>query len=186
MTPYEVMLSESQERMLIVTERGKEAEVIRIFDKWDLDAVVVGEVTDSQRMRVFDKGTRVADIPVTALTDEAPLYQRPAAPPPYLDILHDLDIENIPVPADLNKVLLTLLSSPTIASKEWIYRQYDHTVRTDTIVLPGSDAAVIRVKGTDTAIAMSTDCNSRYCFADPRTGAAIAVAEAARNIVCAG
>ncbi|MBI5406273.1 MAG: phosphoribosylformylglycinamidine synthase subunit PurL [Nitrospirae bacterium] len=186
MTPYEVMLSESQERMLIVTERGREAEVIRIFDKWDLDAVVVGEVTDTHRMRVFDKGNRVADIPVTALTDEAPLYQRPALPPPYLDILHDLDIENIPVPADLNKVLLTLLSSPTIASKEWIYRQYDHMVRTDTIVLPGSDAAVIRVKGTDTAIAMSTDCNSRYCFADPRTGAAIAVAEAARNIVCAG
>jgi phosphoribosylformylglycinamidine synthase len=186
MTPYEVMLSESQERMLIVTERGREDEVIRIFDKWDLDAVVIGEVTDSQRMRVFDKGNRVADIPVSALTDEAPLYQRPASPPPYLDILHDLDIENIPVPADLNKVLLTLLSSPTIASKEWIYRQYDHTVRTDTIVLPGSDAAVIRVKGTDTAIAMSTDCNSRYCFSDPYTGAAIAVAEAARNIVCAG
>ena len=186
MTPYEVMLSESQERMLLVTQKGIEDKVIAIFQKWDLDAVLIGEVTDKKRMRVFDKGEVVADIPVNALTEEAPVYDRPVSPPPYLDILHDLDMDNIPVPVDLNKVLLQLLSSPTIASKEWIYRQYDHMVRTDTVVLPGSDAAVIRIKGTDKAIAMTTDCNSRYCFSDPFTGAAIAVAEAARNIVCGG
>ena len=186
MTPYEFMLSESQERMLIVTQAGKEDEVLNIFKKWDLDAVVIGEVTDSKRMRVFDKGVIVADIPVDALTEEAPLYERPISPPPYLDILHDLDIDNLPIPQDLNKVLLTLLSSPTIASKEWVYRQYDHMVRTDTVVLPGSDSAIIRIKGTNKAIAMTTDCNSRYCFSDPYTGGAIAVAEAARNIVCGG
>lgn len=186
MTPYEIMLSESQERMLIVTEKGNESAVISIFNKWDLDAVKIGEVTDTNRVRIFEGGIVAADIPVGALTDDAPVYNRPVAPPPYLYILHDLDVENLPVPADLNKVLLTLLSSPAIASKEWIYRQYDHMVRTDTIVLPGSDAAVIRVKGTNKAIAMTTDCNSRYCFADPFTGAAIAVAEAARNIVCGG
>ena len=186
MTPYEFMLSESQERMLIVTQAGKEDEVLNIFKKWDLDAVVIGEVTDSNRMRVFDKGAIVADIPVDALTEDAPLYERPISPPPYLDILHDLDIDNLPIPQDLNKVLLTLLSSPTIASKEWVYRQYDHMVRTDTVVLPGSDSAIIRIKGTNKAIAMTTDCNSRYCFSDPYTGGAIAVAEAARNIVCGG
>ena len=186
MTPYEFMLSESQERMLIVTQAGKEDEVLNIFKKWDLDAVVIGEVTDSNRMRVFDKGAIVADIPVDALTEEAPLYERPISPPPYLDILHDLDIDNLPIPQDLNKVLLTLLSLPTIASKEWVYRQYDHMVRTDTVVLPGSDSAIIRIKGTNKAIAMTTDCNSRYCFSDPYTGGAIAVAEAARNIVCGG
>ena len=186
MTPYEFMLSESQERMLIVTQAGKEDEVLNIFKKWDLDAVVIGEVTDSNRMRVFDKGAIAADIPVDALTEDAPLYERPISPPPYLDILHDLDIDNLPIPQDLNKVLLTLLSSPTIASKEWVYRQYDHMVRTDTVVLPGSDSAIIRIKGTNKAIAMTTDCNSRYCFSDPFTGSAIAVAEAARNIVCGG
>ena len=186
MTPYEFMLSESQERMLIVTQAGKEDEVLNIFKKWDLDAVVIGEVTDSNRMRVFDKGAIAADIPVDALTEDAPLYERPISPPPYLDILHDLDIDNLPIPQDLNKVLLTLLSSPTIASKEWVYRQYDHMVRTDTVVLPGSDSAIIRIKGTNKAIAMTTDCNSRYCFSDPYTGGAIAVAEAARNIVCGG
>jgi len=186
MTPYEFMLSESQERMLIVTQAGKEDEVLNTFKKWDLDAVVIGEVTDSNRMRVFDKGAIAADIPVDALTEDAPLYERPISPPPYLDILHDLDIDNLPIPQDLNKVLLTLLSSPTIASKEWVYRQYDHMVRTDTVVLPGSDSAIIRIKGTNKAIAMTTDCNSRYCFSDPYTGGAIAVAEAARNIVCGG
>ena len=186
MTPYEIMLSESQERMLIVTQRGREQEVIDIVGKWDLDAVLIGEVTDSAKMRIFNAGDIVSDIPVKALTDEAPKYERNISPPPYLDILHDLDIDNIPVPDDLNKVLMILLSSPTISSKEWIYRQYDHMVRTDTVILPGSDAAVIRVKGTNKAVVMTTDCNSRYVFSDPFTGAAIAVAEAARNIVCGG
>lgn len=186
MTPYEVMLSESQERMLIVTDPAKEKDVMEIFHKWDLDAVVIGEVTDSRKIRVINIGDVVADIPIESLTDEAPLYDRSFAPPPYLDILHDLDMDNLPVPQDLNKVLLTLLSSPTIASKECVFRQYDHMVRTDTVVGPGSDSAVIRIKGTNKGIAMTADCNSRYCFSDPYAGGAIAVAEAARNIVCAG
>jgi len=186
MTPYEVMLSESQERMLIVTEPEKEKEVMEVFHKWDLDAVVIGEVTDTKRIRVINRGDMVADIPIESLTDDAPLYERAISPPPYLDVLHDLDMENLPVPEDLNKVLLTLLSVPTIASKEWVFRQYDHMVRTDTVVVPGSDSAVIRIKGTNKGIAMTADCNSRYCFSDPYTGGAIAVAEAARNIVCAG
>jgi len=186
MTPYEVMLSESQERMLIVTEPEKEKEVMEVFHKWDLDAVVIGEVTDTKKIRVINRGDMVADIPIESLTDDAPLYERAGSPPPYLDVLHDLDMENLPVPEDLNKVLLTLLSVPTIASKEWVFRQYDHMVRTDTVVVPGSDSAVIRIKGTNKGIAMTADCNSRYCFSDPYTGGAIAVAEAARNIVCAG
>lgn len=186
MTPYEVMLSESQERMLIVTEPEKEKDVMEIFHKWDLDAVVIGEVTDTGRIRVINNGDIAADIPVSPLTDEAPLYDRRISPPTYLDIVHDLDIENLPVPQDLNNVLLNLLSSPSMASKEWVFRQYDHMVRTDTVVVPGSDAAVIRIKGTKKGIAMTADCNSRYCFSDPHAGGAIAVAEAARNIVCAG
>ena len=186
MTPYEVMLSESQERMLIVTDPAKEKDVMDIFHKWDLDAVVIGEVTDTKNIRVINRGEIVADIPVESLTDEAPLYERSIAPPPYLDILHDLDMDNLPVPPDLNNVLLTLLSSPNISSREWVFRQYDHMVRTDTVVMPGSDAAVIRIKGTNKGIAMTADCNSRYCFSDPHAGGAIAVAEAARNIVCAG
>ncbi len=186
MTPYEVMLSESQERMLIVTGPDKEKEVMEVFHKWDLDAVVIGEVTDTKRIRVINRGDIVADIPIESLTDEAPLYERRIAPPPYLDILHDLDVENILVPEDLNNVLLKILSNPSIASKEWVFRQYDHMVRTDTVVVPGSDAAVIRIKGTDKGIAMTADCNSLYCFSDPYIGGAIAVAEAARNIVCAG
>ncbi len=186
MTPYEVMLSESQERMLIVTDPAKEKDVMEIFHKWDLDAVVIGEVTDTRKIRVINGGEIVADIPVESLTDEAPLYERSIAPPPYLEILHDLDMDNLPVPTDLDNVLLTLLSSPNISSREWVFRQYDHMVRTDTVVMPGSDAAVIRIKGTDKGIAMTSDCNSRYCFSDPHAGGAIAVAEAARNIVCAG
>ena len=149
MTPYEVMLSESQERMLIVTEPEKEKEVMEVFHKWDLDAVVIGEVTDTKRIRVINRGDMVADIPIESLTDDAPLYERAGSPPPYLDVLRDLDMENLPVPEDLNKVLLTLLSIPTIASKEWVFRQYDHMVRTDTVVVPGSDSAVIRINGTN-------------------------------------
>lgn len=186
MTPYEVMLSESQERMLIVTVPEKEKDVMEIFHKWDLDAVVIGKVTDTRRIRVINNGDVTADIPIDSLTDEAPLYDRKTSPPPYLDILHDLDMENLPVPQDPGNVLLTLLASPTIASKEWVFRQYDHMVRTDTVVVPGSDSAVIRIKGTNKGIAMTADCNSRYCFSDPHAGGAIAVAEAARNITCAG
>ncbi|MBI4714364.1 MAG: phosphoribosylformylglycinamidine synthase subunit PurL [Nitrospirae bacterium] len=186
MTPYEVMLSESQERMLMVAPKGKEDDVIGICRKWGLEAVVVGRVTDDGNVRVLDGGIPVAEIPARALTEEAPVYQRPEAVPPYQDAIRRLDLRSIPLPRDYNAALLTLLVSPTIASKEWIYRQYDHMVRTNTVVLPGSDAAVIRIKGTGRALALTTDCNSRYCFLDPYLGAGIAVAEAARNLVCSG
>lgn len=186
MTPYEVMLSESQERMLMVVRQGCEDKVKEIFHKWDLEAVVIGIVTSSGLLRVAEGNDIVAMIPIKPLTDNAPLYKRPIKKPASQDDVQTLDLKNIPEPKNYNETLLTLLSSPNIASKEWIYRQYDHMVRTDTVVLPGSDAAVIRIKGTKKALAMTTDCNSRYCWLDPWTGGAIAVAEAARNLVCSG
>lgn len=186
MTPYEVMLSESQERMLMVVRQGCEDKVKEIFHKWDLEAVVIGIVTSSGLLRVAEGNDIAAMIPVKPLTDNAPLYKRPIKRPASQDDVQTLNLKNIPEPRNYNETLLTLLSSPNIASKEWIYRQYDHMVRTDTVVLPGSDAAVIRIKGTKKALAMTVDCNSRYCYLDPFTGGAIAVAEAARNLVCAG
>lgn len=186
MTPYEVMLSESQERMLMVVRQGCEDKVKEIFHKWDLEAVVIGIVTSSGLLRVAEDSNIVAMLPVKPLTDNAPVYKRPIKRPASQDDIQTLDLKNIPEPKNYNEILLKLLSSPNIASKEWIYRQYDHMVRTDTVVLPGSDAAVIRIKGTKKALAMTTDCNSRYCYLDPWTGGAIAVAEAARNLVCAG
>ncbi|MBI3752664.1 MAG: phosphoribosylformylglycinamidine synthase subunit PurL, partial [Deltaproteobacteria bacterium] len=186
MTPYEVMLSESQERMLMVVRQGCEDKVKEIFHKWDLEAVVIGIVTSSGLLRVAEGNDIAAMIPVKPLTDNAPLYKRPIKRPASQDDVQTLDIKNIPEPKNYNETLLKLLSSPNIASKEWIYRQYDHMVRTDTVVLPGSDAAVIRIKGTKKALAMTVDCNSRYCYLDPWTGGAIAVAEAARNLVCSG
>lgn len=191
MTPYEIMLSESQERMLMVVKRGREPEVERIFDKWDLHAVRIGEVTADGRLRVKDRGTTVADIPNRALTDDAPRYRRPMAEPEYLKEAQTLDLGTLarsssPTLRDANAVLLSLLASPTIASKRWAYRQYDHMVRTNTINLPGLGAGVVRIKGTDRALAMSVDGNGRYCYLDPRRGAMLAVAEAARNVACAG
>ncbi|MEK6726622.1 MAG: phosphoribosylformylglycinamidine synthase subunit PurL [Deltaproteobacteria bacterium] len=186
MTPYEIMLSESQERMLLVAREGTEDKIVEIFKKWDLDAVVVGRVTDDGFMRIKMGGKSVAELPVKPLADGAPIYNRPVKRPEYQTELQALDLKSIKEPSDYNDVLLRLLDSPTIASKRWIYRQYDHMVRTNTVVLPGSDAAVIRVKGTDKGLAMTTDCNSRYCYLDPYTGGMIAVAEAARNIVCSG
>jgi phosphoribosylformylglycinamidine synthase II len=190
MTPYEIMLSESQERMLLVVKRGREAEVERIFDKWDLHAVRIGEVTADGRLRVKDRGTTVAEIPNRALTDEAPLYRRPMSEPEYLKDAQQLDLGALAPPSsrlrDANAVLLGLLGSPTIATKRWAYRQYDHMVRTNTINLPGLGAGVVRIKGTDRALAMSVDGNGRYCYLDPRRGAMLAVAEAARNVACAG
>ena len=186
MTPYEIMLSESQERMLLVAREGTEDKIVEIFKKWDLDAVVVGRVTDDGFMRIKMGGETVAELPVKPLADGAPIYNRPVKRPEYQDELQTLDLKSIKEPSDYNDVLLKLLDSPTIASKRWIYRQYDHMVRTNTVVLPGSDAAVIRVKGTTKGLAMTTDCNSRYCYLDPYTGGMIAVAEAARNIVCSG
>ena len=204
MTPYEIMLSESQERMLLVVKRGREREVERIFDKWDLHAVRIGEVTSDGRLRVKDRGAVAADIPNRAITDEAPLYRRPMSEPEYLKDAQQLDLDALdlgrlekgPYPfsgtsagasiAPSNDVLLRLLASPTIASKRWVYRQYDHMVRTNTINLPGQGAGVVRIKGTERALAMSLDGNGRYCYLDPRRGAMLAVAEAARNVACTG
>src|SRR2546425_6091564 len=221
MTPYEIMLSESQERMLVVVKRGREAEVERIFDKWDLHAVHIGEVTSDGMLRVKDKGTVVAEIPNRALTDEAPVYRRPMTEPEYLAEVRKLDLDvltrdglkaipysgvgdGLPpsrnasadhrslgeggqtVPGSQNTALLLLLGSATIGSKKWVYRQYDHMVRTNTINYPGFGAGVVRIKGTDRALALSVDGNGRYCYLDPYRGAMLAVAEAARNVACAG
>jgi phosphoribosylformylglycinamidine synthase len=189
MTPYEIMLSESQERMLLVAKPGREAEVERIFDKWDLHAVRIGQVTDDGLLRVKERGATVAEIPNRALTDEAPVYRRPMTEPEYLKEVQQLDLDGHgleAVPSDQNASLLALLGSPTIASKRWVYRQYDHMVRTNTINLPGFGAGVVRIKGTDRALAMSVDGNGRYCYLDPYRGAMLAVAEAARNVACSG
>jgi phosphoribosylformylglycinamidine synthase II len=190
MTPYEIMLSESQERMLLVVKRGREAEVERIFDKWDLHASHIGEVTTDGMLRVRQHGQVVAEIPNRALTDEAPVYRRPMAVPEYLADVQKLDLDTLGARnasiVDQAAALLTLLGSPAIGSKRWVYRQYDHMVRTNTINMPGMGAGVVRIKDTDRALAMSVDGNGRYCYLDPRRGAMLAVAEAARNVACAG
>jgi phosphoribosylformylglycinamidine synthase len=186
MTPYEILLSESQERMLLVAKQGTEDEIKKIFDKWDLDAVVIGHVTDDQQFRALWNDEEVARIPITALTKDAPVYQRPAVRPANLDELQQLDLSTIPQPPDLAATLKQMLASPNIASKEWIYHQYDQFVRSNTIVAPGADAAVIRVKGTAKGLALTVDGNSRYCFLDPYVGGLLAVAEAARNLACVG
>jgi len=186
MTPYDLLLSESQERMLLVAKPGREGTVLDICKKWDVDAAVVGHVTGDGFLRVKDKGVVVAEVPARALADDAPKYERPAAAPSYQDHLQSLPLDVIPEPTDCNAVLDQLLASPTIAHKGWVFEQYDHMVQTNTMVRPGSDAAVIRIKGTDKALAMTTDCNSLYCLLNPYLGAGIAVAEAARNLVCSG
>jgi phosphoribosylformylglycinamidine synthase len=186
MTPYEIMLSESQERMLLVAKRGREAEVEQIFKKWDLHAVRIGEVTTDGRLRVRNKGEVVADIPNKALTDEAPRYRRPVAEPAYLKDVQRLDLSTLGNPPVARDVFQQLIGSPGIASKRWVYRQYDHMVRTNTLVLPGMGAGVVRIKGTRRALALSVDCNGRFVYLDPFAGAQLAVAEAARNVACAG
>ena len=193
MTPYEIMLSESQERMLLVVKKGREAEVERIFEKWDLHAVCIGTVTDDGMLRIKERGEVVAAIPNRALTDEAPVYHRPTQIPDYLRDVQALDLEALSAGdgrqaarLTANDALYRLLASPTIASKQWVYRQYDHMVQTNTVNLPGLGAGVVRIKGTDRALAMSVDCNSRYCYLDPYLGAMLAVAEACRNVACAG
>jgi phosphoribosylformylglycinamidine synthase len=186
MTPYEIMLSESQERMLLVVKRGREPEVERIFEKWDLHAVHIGQVTTDGRMRVKDHGAVVADIPTEALTDEAPVYRRPMAPPAYLAEAQQLSLGSLGVPPPAAETFRRLLASPGIASKRWVYRQYDHMVRTNTLVFPGMGAGVVRVKETRRALALSVDGNARFVYLDPSLGAQLAVAEAARNVACAG
>ncbi|WP_227396839.1 phosphoribosylformylglycinamidine synthase subunit PurL [Jeotgalibacillus aurantiacus] len=185
MSAYEMMLSESQERMLIVIEKGREEEIQALFHKYDLDAVAVGTVTDDKRLRLLHQGEVVADVPVDALAEDAPVYHKPSEEPAYFRKFQALE-NTEPKVENLEETLHALLKQPTIASKEWVYDQYDYQVRTNTVVTPGSDAAVLRIRGTEKALAMTTDCNSRYLYLDPETGGKIAVAEAARNIVCSG
>ncbi|UTR07479.1 phosphoribosylformylglycinamidine synthase subunit PurL [Alkalihalobacillus sp. LMS6] len=185
MTPYEMMLSESQERMLLVVEKGREDEIKAIFEHWNLHAVEVGVVTDDQRLRLLHKGEIVADVPVDALAEDAPVYHKPSKVPAYYEKFQ-AEAPFVPVVGDIKEMVINLLSQPTIASKEWVYQQYDHMVQTNTVVAPGSDAAVVRIRGTKKALAMTTDCNSRYLYLDPEVGGKIAIAEAARNLVCSG
>ncbi|MFA4874050.1 MAG: phosphoribosylformylglycinamidine synthase subunit PurL [bacterium] len=186
MTPYEIMLSESQERMLLVAKQGREDEVRRIFEKWDLDVAVVGRVTDDGRVRIMSKGRCVVDIPVAPIVHEAPVYERPWAEPSWQREVQKLDLASVPIPGDFNEAFLKLISTPNVAKKSWVWEQYDHMVMTNTVVTPGADAAVLRLKDSKKGIAISTDCNSRYCYLDPYAGAALAVAEAARNLSCVG
>jgi phosphoribosylformylglycinamidine synthase subunit PurL len=185
MTAYEMMLSESQERMLIVVKKGREQEIVDLFSKYGLEAVSVGKVTDDKMLRLTHQGEVVAELPVDALAEDAPVYHKPSSEPEYFREFQAMENE-IPAVEDYKETLVKLLQQPTIASKEWVYDQYDYMVRTNTVVAPGSDAAVIRIRGTRKGLAMTTDCNSRYMYLDPETGGKIAVAEAARNIICSG
>ncbi len=182
LTPYEILLSESQERMLIVAERGREAELQAVFEKWDLHAVVIGRITDDQRWRARWHGQVVADIPIGALADDAPLYDRPAAAP-KLQPAAKASTTKHPEPA---KALRALLDNPNVASKKWVYRQYDSIVQSNTVLGPGSDAAVLRIKNSRRAMALKVDSNPRACALDPYLGAVGVVCEAARNVACAG
>ncbi len=204
MSPYEIMLSESQERMLIIVQKGREAEVKRIFDKWDLPWAEIGIVTDTGRMVVRNHGQIVADIPAKKLADEAPVYQREALEPAYLKDVRAFTLSNVADTEDPEADLKALLAWSTIASKNWVYRQYDHMVRDGTVICPGSDAAVLRIKEDslpvsangspvnngsrpgEKLIALSVDCNAPYVYLDPYEGGKIAVAEAARNLACTG
>ena len=186
MNPFEIMLSESQERMIVVVKKGKEEEIKKIFDKWSLDSAVIGRVTNDGKFRVRDKGEIVADIPAKSLAEGAPTCHRKGKKPDILDSVNELDLSEISQPDDYNQVLLQLMGSPNITSKENVYEHYDYMVRNNTILPPGDDAAVLRIKGTKKAIALTTDGNGRYCYLDPLTGGKIAVAEAARNLSCKG
>lgn len=189
MQPFEILLSESQERMLIVVEKGREAEVEAVFDKWDLHAVQIGEVTDTQRLEYYMNGELVADVPADDLVlgGGAPVYDREYTEPAYFQEYKKFNIDSVAVPQNLKAIADHLVSHPNIASKRWVTDQYDSMVGTATMTTNRpSDAAIVSVKGTDKAIALTVDCNSRYVNADPETGCAIAVAEAARNITCAG
>ena len=192
MTPYETMLSESQERMLVIVRAGHEATITKIFEKWDLPCALIGRVTDDGFMRVKNHGVTVAEIPAKQLADEAPLYKREASRPASLDEQQKLDLASVPE-ADIQEVLPKLLATPDLASKRWIYRQYDHMVRVGTVTAPGSDAAVVRVPTGEMSgvpawkyLAASVDCNAHYVAAEPKLGALIAVAECARNLAMTG
>ncbi|MGQ9657013.1 MAG: phosphoribosylformylglycinamidine synthase subunit PurL [Fimbriimonadales bacterium] len=187
MTPYEIMLSESQERMLLYVQAGREAEVERVFRKWGLNAVVIGRVLEEPVLRVRHRGEVVAELSPDYLTTHCPTYTQQADEPAYLKAVQQLALDEIPIPDDMNAALLTLLESPTIASKRWVYEQYDWLVGTQTIVPPGAgDAAALRIRGSERGIALTIDCNARYCYLHPYRGGQIAVAEAARNLACVG
>jgi phosphoribosylformylglycinamidine synthase len=187
MTAYEMLLSESQERMLIVAHRGREREIVEIFNKWDLDAVAIGKVVEGNRLKIFHNGNLEADLPVDKLTDEAPKYERPMDGSKFQAQSAKLKFEDRkPKTENQTEALKMLLSSPNICSKSWVYRQYDQMVRTNTAILPGADAAVVRVKETRRAIAMCLDGNGRFVAVNPKMGAKLNVAEAARNVVCVG
>ncbi|MBM2846482.1 MAG: purL, partial [Bacteroidetes bacterium] len=188
MTGYEILLSESQERMLFVVQKGHEADVNKIFVKWDLHAEVIGVVEDSNWLRILVDGKEVARIPPESLVlgGDAPVYTWEAKEPGYLRETRAYDVRTLDLPGDLKAEFMALLSHPSIASKRWVYEQYDSMVRTNSVLTNGGDAAVIRVKGTTKGLAVKTDCNARYVYLNPRKGAEIAVAEAARNVVCVG
>jgi phosphoribosylformylglycinamidine synthase subunit PurL len=185
---YEIMLSESQERMLVVIEKGKEEQAKEIFHKWDLNCVNVGKVISEKNIKINFKGKLVADIPAFELVlgGGAPVYKRESKVPEYLKDTKSIDFKKLKEPADYNKVLMDLMSSPNIANKKWVYEQYDTQVRTNTIIMPGGDASVIRIKNTDKGLSFKTDCNSKYVFLNPYKGGKIAVCESARNVACTG
>ena len=187
MTPYEILLSESQERMLVVAHPGREDEVRDILEKWELEAAVIGQVTDDGKFRILEHGKVVADIPALPLTEGCPTYEREGKEAEEITALREMDLTEHMIPeGDLTKTFLLLIGSPNVASKQWVYHQYDTTVRTATAVRPGGDSGVIRIRGTNRAVAATTDCNGRFVYLEPRTGTLAAVAEAARNLVCVG
>jgi len=189
MTAYELLLSESQERMLVVAEKGREQDVIDVYEKWDLNAVVIGEVVEGKNVTYLKDGEVKAEIPADSLVlgGGAPQYVREATRPAYLDGVQAFDFKSVKHPENHNETLMRLLASPNIASKRWVHEQYDTMVRTNTVNAPGaSDSGVIRIKGTNKGLAVKTDCNGRYVYLNPRRGGQIAVAEAARNVVCSG
>ncbi len=188
MSAYELMLSESQERMLVVIEKGKEDKAKEIFEKWDLNCVQIGTVTKGPNVKISYRDKVVAEVPANTLVlgGDAPVYVRESREPGYLKDLRNFDQNTLEEPADYNKVLIELLSTPNITNKNWVYEQYDTQVRTNTTVMPGGDAAVVRIKGTNKALAMKTDCNGRYVYLDPYKGGMIAVCESARNVACTG
>ncbi len=185
MRPEEVMISESQERMLLIVKKGMEDKVNKIFHKWDLHAVVIGHVTDDGMYRVLEDGRTVGEVPVWSLMD-APTYVLEGKEPAHLKETRAFKNDLVALPEDLNDVLLKLLGAPDICSKEWVYRQYDHRVQMNTVVKPGSDAAILRIKGRDKGIGITMDSNGRYCYLNPRRGAQSIVAESARNQVVSG
>lgn len=188
MTPYEIMISESQERMLVIAKKGKEKKVQKIFSKWGLNSRIIGKVTDDKMLRIKNKGRVVAEIPAYSLVlgGGAPVYKREKRKPKYLKETSILNLSKIKPPRNLNEVLLKLLGSPNIASKRWVFEQYDTMVRTQTVVGPGSDSAILRIRKRKKGLALTTDCNPRFCYLNPKEGGKMAVAEAARNVVCSG